>query len=144
MTILNLPPTWDATRRVNIPITKTKLGDGYDQIVVEGTFGAFEEWNIQSPPLIPEYAQDKLNQLRIFSGVTPFSWSPDNGLTIARKTFTCEAWTLTRLGIYAHQISGTFKEFVAILPTTLCTAECAIGGKAFQFDSHTLDLSKFK
>ena len=108
--ILELPPTWDATKKVSIPATRTKLGDGYEQIVIEGTAGATEEWDVRSPAMIPQYAQDKLNQLRTFSGVSPFFWSPDNELTILRKTFTCDGWTLTRLGPAAHQISATFKQ----------------------------------
>jgi phage-related protein len=108
--ILELPPTWEATKKVSVPATRTKLGDGYEQIVVEGTTGAIEEWDVRSPALLPSIAQDKLSQLRVFSGVTPFSWSPDNELTIPRKIFTCEGWVLTRLGLMAHQISGVFKQ----------------------------------
>jgi phage-related protein len=108
--ILELPPTWDATEKVTIPATRTKLGDGYEQVVVEGTTGALALWDVRSPALLPSLAQDKLNQLRVFSGVSPFYWSPDNELTIPRKIFTCEGWVLTRLGLASHQISATFKE----------------------------------
>jgi phage-related protein len=108
--ILELPPTWDAIKKVSIPVTRTKLGDGYEQIVVEGTTGAIEEWDVRSPTMPPQYAQDRLNQLRVFSSVNPFYWSPDNELTIPKKIFTCEGWTLIRLGLMAHQISATFKQ----------------------------------
>ncbi|MBW4478654.1 MAG: phage tail protein [Tolypothrix brevis GSE-NOS-MK-07-07A] len=108
--ILELPPTWDATKKVAVPAAITKLGDSYGQVVVEGIKGATHEWDVKSPALLPEEAQDKLSQLRVFSGVTPFLWSPDNELTILRKIYTCEGWTLTRVGITAHQISATFKE----------------------------------
>ncbi|MBO3459944.1 phage tail protein [Aetokthonos hydrillicola Thurmond2011] len=108
--ILELPPTWEATKKVTVPATITKLGDGYEQVVVEGTTGAIEQWDVRSPAMPPNTAQDKLNQLRVFSGVSPFFWSPDNGLRITRKTFTCEGWTLTRLGLPGHQISATFKQ----------------------------------
>jgi phage-related protein len=108
--ILELPPMWDATKKVSVLASITKLGDGYGQVVVEGIKGAIEEWDVRSPLLLPQYAQDKLDQLRLFSGVMPFFWSPDNGLAIPRKIYTCEGWTLTRMGITAHQISGTFKE----------------------------------
>ncbi len=108
--ILELPPTWDAAKKVFLFAAQTKLGDGYDQVVIEGTVGAIDEWEVTSPALLPSVAQDKLDQLRVFSGVSPFSWSPDNEITIPRKTFTCESWILTRLGTIGHQISATFKQ----------------------------------
>ena len=110
--ILELPPTWDAIKKVNIPHIKTKLGDGYEQIVAQGVIAEVEEWSIQSPALVPEIAREKLNQLRTFSGIASFYWSPDNELTIPRKLFTCEEWTYTRLGVTAHQIGATFKQVV--------------------------------
>lgn len=105
--ILELPPTWDAAKKVFLFAAQTKLGDGYDQVVIEGATGAIDEWEVRSPALLPSIAQDKLNQLRVFSGIAPFYWSPDNE---SRKIFTCEGWILTRLGITSHQISAVFKQ----------------------------------
>ena len=108
--ILELPPTWVATKRVTVPVSKTKLGDGYEQIVAEGTTAGIEEWDVQSPALLAAVAQDKLSQLETFSGVTSFYWSPDNSLYIPRKTYTCAGWKVTRLGNSYQQITTTFKQ----------------------------------
>ncbi|MBN3993821.1 MAG: phage tail protein [Nostoc sp. NMS2] len=108
--ILELAPTWSATKRVTVPVSRTKLGDGYEQIVAEGTTGAIEEWDVQSPSLLTAVAQDKLSQLETFSGVTAFYWSPDNSVYIPRKTYTCEGWKVIRLGNNYQQITATFKQ----------------------------------
>ena len=110
--ILKLPPTWESSKKVNLPITKTKLGDGNEQIIAEGTITEIQEWDIRSPLLTPNETQDKLDQLRAFSGVSSFYWSPDNELTIANKLFTCEGWRIIRLGVSTMQIDATFTQFV--------------------------------
>ncbi|MBN3945921.1 MAG: phage tail protein [Nostoc sp. NMS7] len=125
--ILELPPTWAASKRVTVPVTKTKLGDGYEQVVALGTTGAMEEWDVQSPALLSAIALDKLSQLQTFSGVTAFYWSPDNSTYIPRKTYACGGWKVTRLGNSYQQIAATFRQ----LPSPSFQIVC--DGRALEF-----------
>lgn len=109
---LRLPSTWEAIKKISLPAIKTKIGDGNEQIVIEGVRAGVEEWNMRSPLLLPEIAQAKLEQIRIFSGISHFYWSPDNELTIPSKLFTCEGWTHTWLSVTYSQIEATFKQVV--------------------------------
>ncbi|MHC5610557.1 MAG: hypothetical protein ACYTXA_05945 [Nostoc sp.] len=105
--ILILNPTWEASKKVSLPLTTTKLGDGYQQTIFEGTGIINEEWSITSPILFGTQSEDLLNQLRMLCA-TSFLWSPNNGV-IPYKEFTCDQWKKTRVGINTYQVSTTFK-----------------------------------
>ena len=131
--ILELPPTWSATKRVTVPISRTKLGDGYEQIVALGTTGAIEQWDVQSPALLTAVALDKLSQLQTFSGVTAFYWSPDNSVYVPRKTYTCEGWKVTRLGNNYQQITATFKQQPSLSYQVICNGVYTDKGRILEF-----------
>lgn len=132
--ILELPPTWSATERVTVPVSRTKLGDGYEQIVALGTTGAIEQWDVQSPALLTAVALDKLSQLQTFSGVTPFYWTPDNGLYIPRKTYICEGWKVVRLGNNYQQIAATFRSVPSQYFQVICNGVYTNGkGRMLEF-----------
>jgi len=104
--ILVLPPTWEASMRVTPPFNNSKLGDGYIQIVWNG-LEEKEEWQITSPIFNEVDIDSKLAKLNEFT-VGGFSWSPDNGITVPRKRYTADAWTVRTLGEGAYQLSTTF------------------------------------
>jgi phage-related protein len=131
--ILELPPTWAATKRVTVPVSRTKLGDGYELRVAEGTTGAVEEWDVQSPALLTAIAQDKLSQLNTFSGVTAFYWSPDNGVYVPRKTYVCEGWKVARLGNNYQQITATFRSVPSQYFQVICNGVYTDKGRILEF-----------
>lgn len=106
--LLVLPQAWDTTKSITIAIKSTKLGDGYSQDMMCGTQPELVEWNVKSPALTKLAADTALANLKNFSGVTAFSWSPDNGVTIPVETFYCYKWTVNPLGPDAYEIAGVF------------------------------------
>lgn len=104
--ILVLPPTWEASKRVTPPYVSVKLGDGYIQIIFNG-LEEKEEWQITSPIFNEVDIASKVARLNEFV-VGGFLWSPDNGLTVPRKRYTADAWTIRTVGIGVYQLTTTF------------------------------------
>lgn len=104
--ILVLPPTWEASKRVAPPYVSAKLGDGYIQIIFNG-LEEKEEWQITSPIFNEVDIASKVAKLNEFV-VGGFLWSPDNGLTVPRKRYTADAWTIRTVGIGVYQLTTTF------------------------------------
>lgn len=103
---LDLPPTWEASKRVTPPYVSTKLGDGYIQLIFNG-LEEKEEWTITSPIFNEVDIASKVAKLNEFV-VGGFLWSPDNGLTVPRKRYTADAWTITTAGAGLYRLSSTF------------------------------------
>jgi len=104
--ILILNPLWNASKKGTLPLSITKLGDAYQQIVFQGKDQIEEEWNITSPILFGTQVEDLMSELRSLAG-SAFLWSPNNGI-IPYRLFSCNSWRQTRIGISTYQISAKF------------------------------------
>ena len=105
--VLVLAPLWGATKKASLPLLINKLGDGYKQIVFEGTNQTNEEWSVTSPVLAGTQVDQVLSELRQLSDDS-FLWSPSNS-EIDYREFTCDEWQKIRLGVNQYQITATFR-----------------------------------
>lgn len=106
--LLLLPQSWETQRTIKLAVKSTVLGDGYSQDMLIGTQPEIVEWKVKSPALTKVQSDLALSNLKTFSGVQAFSWSPDNGATIPLEPFYCYKWSVNPLGPDAYEISGTF------------------------------------
>ena len=105
--VLRLSPLWNASKRSSLPLTTSKLGDGYQQTIFQGLGQINEEWDITSPVMSESQVNQLLNQLRRLSASSFFLWSPNN--VIPYQQFTCDEWRKIRVGVNQFQINSKFK-----------------------------------
>lgn len=105
--VLQLPTLWNISKKTQIPLTISKLGDNYKQIIYEGLTDN-EDWEITSPCFTQPRLEALIEQLTQYL-VNGFLWSPSD--IFDYSIYVCDDWKISRLGINQYQLSTTFRKF---------------------------------
>ena len=104
--VLQLPTLWNISKKTQIPLTITKLGDNYKQVIYEGLIDN-QDWEITSPCFTQVRLEALIQQLTEYL-VNGFLWSPSDIFDYA--IYACDDWKISRLGINQYQLSTTFRK----------------------------------
>ena len=104
--VLQLTPLWNISKKAQIPLTISKLGDNYKQVVYEGLIDN-QDWEITSPCFTQVRLEALIQQLTEYL-VNGFLWSPSDIFDYA--IYACDDWKISRLGIDQYQLSTTFRK----------------------------------
>lgn len=107
--ILILPVEREIEKTVKLAEKTHQLGDGYTQSMSLGINPEKLTWAVRSIPLTTAQYNSVESQLRTWQGITPFRWSPDNGVSEPLEAYFCEAWEWTPLGPNAWQLEAEFE-----------------------------------